>query len=65
MAKTPIDVGSDFATAMRIVTCAELRPDGAKTESYKAVTAREVLRRLNAAQEPVPVKSVLKAVASS
>ena len=36
----------------------ELRPDGAKTESYKVVTAREVLHKLNAGQEPVPVKSI-------
>lgn len=62
LAKTPTGAGSDLATAIRIVTCVELGPDAAKAESYRAVTAREVLRRLNAAQEPVPVKSIRQAI---
>lgn len=58
LAKTPTGTGSDLATAIRIVTCVELRPDVAKAASYSAVTARDVLRKLNAAQEPVLVKSI-------
>jgi len=44
------------AIAIRIVTCVDLRPDVVKPASYSAVKARDVLRRLNAAQEPVPVQ---------
>ena len=57
-AKPPTGTGSDLATAIRIVTCAELRRDVIRAESYSAVTTREVLRRLNAAQRLVPLKSM-------
>ena len=59
-AKPPTGTGSDLATAIRIVTCVELRRGIVRAESYRAVTAREVLRRLKLAQRPVPLTSTLQ-----